>query len=691
MTRPATAIGAGVAALIGFVLRPVLFATDKLPGIDAHNLYAWEVYTREVFRGGRLPLWNPYFFTGVPHLADPQTQVFYPPALMLRWLPIPTFLSVEIAMHLWIAAMGTMVLARELGTGWIAAAAAATAIALGGSVGPWIHNGHVLLLESAAWLPWIFACALRSTERNSSFPRAGLVAACCLQFLTGNLQGTLYTAAALTGLYAFAVVWPGTATRRQLLAQWSLTGVLSAGFVAFQLLPTNVLVSEAGRTEGLPWEAAAEGGWRAADLVRIVRPFAGFPAGASYRDLSDSAVYVGLLLVIAGPLAFVSVERRRSALLFALLGIGGLALASAAWLPVYRLHYALFPGLRIPGRILFVTTLSLAALGALGLDEALRFIRNRSLHAARVAGVVAVAMVAVDMVAFAAPAIEPVSIAAASPVVAAAAARSGGRVLSMCEHRIAAGEMLVAHRPSIDGIPGMHLGHFAAWAALTKSGSRPVRDGMYRRVSSDGELPVRRDLIDAANVGTILTCGSTTMENLEPIADDGVVRVYRNASAWPRAVWTCAAEAGSADATMSRLLDTPVSRDFSPGRPSAPPANDQGPDLLVTPQACADRGVVYTQVQDRSDGGLVLRFDAPSPGIVLVSDSYYPERRAYVDGERVPTFRANVAFTAIRVPAGQHRVELRFVPVALYAGASITVIMLCGWAASVYRVRRRSA
>ena len=93
---------------------------------------------------------------------------------------------------------------------------------------------------------------------------------------------------------------------------------------------------------------------------------------------------------------------------------------------------------------------------------------------------------------------------------------------------------------------------------------------------------------------------------------------------------------------------------------------------------------------DRSDGRLVLRFDAPVNGVVLISDAYYPERRAYVDGQRVPAFKANVAFTAVRVPAGQHRVELRFVPVGFYAGASITVITLSGWAASVSRTRRRS-
>jgi uncharacterized membrane protein YfhO len=76
---------------------------------------------------------------------------------------------------------------------------------------------------------------------------------------------------------------------------------------------------------------------------------------------------------------------------------------------------------------------------------------------------------------------------------------------------------------------------------------------------------------------------------------------------------------------------------------------------------------------------------------VFVSEAYYPERRAYIDGRRVPALKANVAFTAIRVPAGQHQIDLRFVPVSFYAGAGTTVATLAAWAVAARRARRRSA
>jgi uncharacterized membrane protein YfhO len=62
-----------------------------------------------------------------------------------------------------------------------------------------------------------------------------------------------------------------------------------------------------------------------------------------------------------------------------------------------------------------------------------------------------------------------------------------------------------------------------------------------------------------------------------------------------------------------------------------------------------------------------------------------------VDGQRVAAQRANVAFTAIRVPAGQHRVELRYVPVSFFVGVAVSAMTMSGWAAAAYWTRKRSA
>ncbi len=59
-------------------------------------------------------------------------------------------------------------------------------------------------------------------------------------------------------------------------------------------------------------------------------------------------------------------------------------------------------------------------------------------------------------------------------------------------------------------------------------------------------------------------------------------------------------------------------------------------------------------------GHIELNVNAGGPRILVISENYHPFWHAYVDGEERPLFRANYAWKAVAVPAGEHRVELRF-------------------------------
>jgi uncharacterized membrane protein YfhO len=58
--------------------------------------------------------------------------------------------------------------------------------------------------------------------------------------------------------------------------------------------------------------------------------------------------------------------------------------------------------------------------------------------------------------------------------------------------------------------------------------------------------------------------------------------------------------------------------------------------------------------------------------MVSISQSFYHPWKAYVDGARVPLWRANHAFQALQVPAGKHRVWLRYEDRMFRLGASIS-------------------
>jgi len=815
---------AGVLALcVAYVLWPLLNAgVDVVPGRDAVNQYYWELFTRLAFAEGRLPHWNPYHFAGFPHLSDPQTTVLYPPAMLLRPLPPASFLVAMAALHIWWGGVGALFLARTLGLGWPAAAAAAVAAMLGGSIGPWLHNGHLILLYVASWLPWALAFAMISAARPTLLPHPALVAVMAMAFLAGYPQSTLYVGAAVGLYFLYASIWPadGAGSRVTPLLQLVILALLSAGVSAFQLLPTLGLVGEAARTGGLDYRDALKGAWTFRDLTRVLFPFQGLADDPPHRLMSGATIYVGWALTCLVPFAFLDRSRRRMVVFLAIVSGLALALALGDELGVYRLHYALFPGLRVPGRALFLVTLAAAILGAIGLarfaDAAAwrewstlaggaalaavvvsASISTASLQAtdgvgpmhgwpwlpvALVAGVIVagatatlagaratatlvVLLVTVDLLGFVRRAPDLVPVASAERIEEWLGPAIPGRVVSMCENEVASGDLLAIRRPTPDGLGGFALAGYADWAYLVKTGQPPPGDGLYRRISSEGDFPARRDLLNASHVSTVLSCGDLAVAGLTLVTQGPPVRVQRNEDAWPRAVWTCAparvsrAEAvdrlvagryvagrrlvrvhyvdirwaphatdeqrvaaaarydllegvqhdgttwryilaNTGEANVKSLLLDPLIEDTHgidrdsgamierPAAPSSVPRDE----LLLGTASCGALGTVAGHEDDASDGGFIATVNATDAGYVFVSDAIYPERQALVDGELVATQRANLAFTAIPVPAGRHQIELRYVPTRFYAGIAITVATLGGWlgAARVADRRRRS-
>ena len=56
--------------------------------------------------------------------------------------------------------------------------------------------------------------------------------------------------------------------------------------------------------------------------------------------------------------------------------------------------------------------------------------------------------------------------------------------------------------------------------------------------------------------------------------------------------------------------------------------------------------------------------------------NYAPGWRARIDGRRAEVFEANLFAKGIIVPAGSHRVELRYLPASFLWGAAISLISI---------------
>jgi hypothetical protein len=721
------------------------------------------------------------------------------------------------ALHIWIAGAGALLLARVIGLGWITATAAALAAMLGGSTGGYLHNGHLLPIYCVAWLPWALALSELSVRRDTIWPHPALALVMVLQFLVGYLQVSIYFAGAVCLWFLFSAAWPerqGCHAARRALAQLAILGVLALGVSGFQLFPTARLALASGRGYGIPYEDAIEDAWTWRSIATLFFPLQGIPLEYPHRYLTDAGAYVGWVLAALAPMAFLDRHRRRIAVF-----LGGLVLVAVALalvdLPFFRLLHDLLPGFRRPSRVLFIATLSLAMLGGLGLERFLTrategdrrrvtvgvllgvaailgavlvtasvdgfrirpapvwpwlpfivvgglaiALATASRKRVRTAAAVVLMVVAIDVVGFTAGAVSTVPVELPATIRGWMGPPDAGRAFSTCENRVSAGEMLRIGQAGLDGMAGMHLGSYAAWAYLARYGDAPPWDGQSHDIDSEGPLPDRLDQIDLANVTRIFSCRPLDDPALQLVSESDGAYVYRNVTAWPRAVWTCEGSTMTGAAATAQLLQSRYDRAkrllpnvhinlrWAPGvdddrrrqveqrfrladgapvegrtwryaasEPSAanllaliadPAVEDthgfnrltgsiQAPAVIhpggradhvvVGAAPCSERGTVEVLEQDQPDGLFVADVEAPVAGLVFLSEPFYTERHAFVDGRRVTPLMANLAFTAVPVDAGRHRVELRYVPESFYLGLGATGVTLSGWAGLIWLTR----
>jgi hypothetical protein len=196
-------------ALSVILYRQIALTNLILPGADAITyFYPYRAYAAESIRSGRIPLWNPYLFLGVPFLANPQAGVFYPPNLLPTWLlPAPPFgasiaprlVAWSLVLHAALAACGAYLYARRVvRLSPLPALLGASAFAYGGFLSG--QAEHVNQLNVSAWFPWLLL--LWETRQKARWPALlGLGGVIGLGLLAGHTQSSYITLAGL-GLYA---------------------------------------------------------------------------------------------------------------------------------------------------------------------------------------------------------------------------------------------------------------------------------------------------------------------------------------------------------------------------------------------------------------------------------------------------------------------------------------------------------
>lgn len=161
---------------------------------------------------------------------------------------------------------------------------------------------------------------------------------------------------------------------------------------------------------------------------------------------------------------------------------------------------------------------------------------------------------------------------------------------------------------------------------------------------------------------------------------DADIHVYVNENAHPRVRWAhswkialetraavealCAPGFNSRDECIIVPMDTALGHlvQVMPERPTVPEGT------AVTRQAPS----VLRLVEDEPEH-VAVEVNNPEPGILILSDTYDPGWRAYVNGRPTPILRVNALFRGVALPPGDHIVDFQYRPRSFYIGAIITV------------------
>jgi len=645
------------------------------------------------------------------------------------------WMGLLLAAHVALAGVGAYRLLRAVGVGFRAALAGATVYHLGAFFTA--QTQHLGAICVAAWLPWALCALRRLEEKRDWPSVALAALAIGLMVLTGFPPAWLPALFLLPLFYAWwmwqrhpRLDWKAHARPAALLAVAAALGLLIS---AVSWLPGSQLAERSvaqwrfpsQALEGVPLEALTSLFWP--NLFNQLR-------GEFWHSLNPAMLYLyqgvpALLLVLAGLTWLLRSSAARPFLAGA--AISGMWMFGVSF-PISTLLYLLYPNVVrrgiYPTMLLAYFSLFFAVLAAMALDGWERGERSR-LFPAGICARAAIVALAAGLVTCAAG-----NYVAGMPPAAIRAANAGGSlvlaaaVLGLCgliARHAAAGRMarsrvsallcalilfdLIAvgshsmfNAGSGDGDPPhpevawlkarlgpqpvyridtSDVGY--AWQTKLPRWQLPSANGMnalllkdvvmYRKFFSrvdDRQFVLespQSPLLDLAGIRYVVT-PRASLPGMERV-QAGDPNIFENRRAFPR-YFLVGAVTGARD-----IEEAAAKIHYGAVDPSRiVVVSDSDVSLfgaLGQPAASGELGTV--ELLSWSPNDIRLRAVASRPAALVITETYWPDWKASVDGKAQPLVRADGLFRAVPVPAGSHEIQMKIAPSLLYAGAALSL------------------
>ncbi|HEU6448583.1 MAG TPA: YfhO family protein [Verrucomicrobiae bacterium] len=692
-------------------------------------VYPLAHFQRDCFWHGEIPLWNPYNECGVPFLAQWNTMPLYPPSLIYLTLPMPWSLNFFDLLHLWFAGVGMYFLARRWTGNDFAAAFAGVVFSFNGmTLNLLMWPSH---LATLAWMPWVVLAVEKSwRESGRSIFIAALAGA--MQMLAGGPEIILMTWLLLSALW-LRQIFRNDFPRVNFWRFPALVALVSA-LAAAQLFPFLDLAAHSQRDAGyadLRWSMP---GWGWANL--LVPVVFGYTKTENiffqYDQYWTSSYYLGIAGIWLALLSIFSIKKNpagpdsiasRSKIIL-LIAIAFIAFIFALGgntpiLPAIRKILPQLSKITYPVKYFLLVTFIVPLLAAFALRE-LEKLRRQML----VIGAMLLALIAVILV-WAAK--WPFSTDSVHATLLNGISRAGFLILTgailfvtgknglkisrfaplllilvvwadvwtheppqnptvppnIYEQNLAREDLKMQPQPELGQSRAMisqqaYLDFIHMALSDPKNNFLAKRRGYCANANLLDDVPkvdgffsiMPREIYEVLGLIYDHTNNFSPLENFLGVsqitAPDAIFRWQARTNYLPLVTAGQKAVFFNDDETLGMLADSHFD-----GRKIVCLPPDEKSLVAITNQ---------TDVKIkkfRFENALVqIEAEAAAPSLVVVSQTYYHNWRALVDGKPSLLLRANGAFQAVEIPAGDHRIKLIYQDRAFEIGATISLATL---------------
>lgn len=692
------------------------------------QIYPWRHLAIDIWRTGQVPLWNPYNFSGTPLLANYQSAVLFPLNILFFILPFVDAWSLLILLQPLLAGIFTYLFIRSLKISKAGNIFASISFMFCGFITTWM--GYGTLGYAILFLP----LSLYSIEKFYQDKKIRFLILLSLtiplSFFAGHFQISLYFLLFIFAYICYKYISCKDIRSLFYLALFSIFGLL----LAFpQILPSIEFYSNSVRStlfqkvEVIPWSYLA---------TFIAPDFFGNPVTRNdwFGAYAEWNAYVGLLPLLFAVYALL--KRKKEVIFF--LVTAAVALIFAFDTPfitmLVNLHVPVL-STSAASRIIVIFSFSVAILAGFGFDQIVTDIKEnrRKKIIFWLTGFIAIFLILWSIIIFKLfiPE-EKIGIARQNLIlptllffttallIITTLFRKKIILFTICyllfaisfdmlrfitkwqafdpKNLVFPKTTLTDYFPNISSSSRSFGNYGAEISAYYKLPSVEGYDPVYNKrygefISSLSEGRVKdgeRYVVSLSKNGRYTDKAVNLLgikyiihkvsdgravwayphwenpEQYKLIFKDGKYEIYENKNVSPRVYL---ASGYKVIKERQRIIGTLFSDNF-----------DLAKELILEedPNIRLKEGKKTARIMNFTPNEVLIKTDSESNSILLLTDSFYPGWKAFIDNIETKIYRADYTFKAIVVPEGEHNVKFAYEPMSFRVGVYAAIIGFIG-------------